>query len=152
MPDPVQDPGRACNWVQFARFPTFLRGRCSPSLLLFNEEVGETSFSILSRLVLGDTTKCSFKHIDLMYGLIHTYRANNADMAGVHTIILWVEIGQLGDIRTLLESTDIGYQNVQTFFWYKPDMNVVGPVFKRTPAVEVCLIGHRGLTSGYSST
>ena len=54
----------------------------SKSTAVFNEEVGETSFSILSRLVLGDTTKCSFEHIDLMYGLIHTYRANNADMTG----------------------------------------------------------------------
>ena len=34
----------------------------------------------MSRLVLGDTTKCSFKHMDTMYGLIHTYRVNNEDM------------------------------------------------------------------------
>ena len=74
-----------------------------------------------------------------------------ATQAAVNTIILWCEIGQLGDIRALLESQDVGYQNVQTFFWYKPDMNVVGPVFKRTPAVEVCLIGHRGPSSGYAT-
>ena len=55
-----------------------------------------------------------------------------ATKAAVWTIILWCEIGQVGEIRALLETPDIGYQNVQTFFWYKPDMNVVGPVFKRT--------------------
>ena len=74
-----------------------------------------------------------------------------ATKAAVWTIILWCEIGQVGEIRALLETPDIGYQNVQTFFWYKPDMNVVGPVFKRTPAVEVCLIGHRGPTNGYAT-
>ena len=52
----------------------------SKSTAVFNEEVGEHSFAILSRLVLGDTTKCSFKHMDTMYGLIHTYRVNNEDM------------------------------------------------------------------------
>jgi hypothetical protein len=51
------------------------------STAVYNEEVGEASFSILSRLVLGDTTKCSFSHMDIMYGLIHTYRANNSDMS-----------------------------------------------------------------------
>ena len=52
----------------------------SKSTAVFNEEVGEHSFSILSRLVLGDTTKCSFAHMDMMYALIHTYRANNEDI------------------------------------------------------------------------
>jgi hypothetical protein len=32
------------------------------SSAVFNEEVGENSFSVSSRLVLGDTTRCSFKH------------------------------------------------------------------------------------------
>ena len=62
----------------------------------------------------------------------------------VHTVILWVEMGQLGPVRALLESQDAGYTNVQALFWYKPDMNVVGPVYKRTPAVEVCLIALKG--------
>jgi hypothetical protein len=53
----------------------------SRSTAVFNEEVGEHSFSILSRLVLGDTTKCSFSHMDTMYGLIHTYRSNNDDIS-----------------------------------------------------------------------
>ena len=74
-----------------------------------------------------------------------------ATKAAVWTIILWCEIGQVGEIRAFLETPDIGYQNVQTFFWYKPDMNVVGPVFKRTPAVEVCVIGHRGPTNLYGT-
>lgn len=52
----------------------------SRSTAVYNEEVGEHSFSILSRLVLGDTTKCSFAHMDMMYALIHTYRANNEDI------------------------------------------------------------------------
>ena len=52
----------------------------SKSTAVYNEEIGEISFSILSRVVLGDTTKCSFKHMNILYGLIHTYRANNEDM------------------------------------------------------------------------
>ena len=46
------------SWQMFSR-----------STAVFNEEVGEHSFSILSRLVLGDTTKCSFAHMDTMYAL-----------------------------------------------------------------------------------
>jgi hypothetical protein len=56
-----------------------------------------------------------------------------ATQAAVHTLLVLSEIGQIGDIRDLLQSSDIGYQNVQTFFWYKPDMNVVGPFFKAHP-------------------
>jgi len=50
------------------------------STAVFNEEVGEHSFSILSRLVLGDTIKCSFEHMNLMYALVNTYRSNIEDM------------------------------------------------------------------------
>jgi hypothetical protein len=32
-----------------------------------------------------------------------------ASQAAVHTIIFWAEIGQVGEIRALLESPDIGY-------------------------------------------
>ena len=44
------------------------------SVAVFNEEVGEHSFSVLSRVVLGDNNKCSFKHMHYMYQMIHTYR------------------------------------------------------------------------------
>ena len=57
-----------------------------------------------------------------------------ATEANIHTIVMWVEIGQVGAIRGLLESQ--GYENVQPCFWYKVDMNVVGPVYKRTSAVK----------------
>ena len=69
----------------------------------------------------------------------------------VHTVILWVEMGQLGPVRALLESQDAGYTNVQALFWYKPDMNVVGPVYKRTPAVEVCLIALKGRVGDFGA-
>ena len=69
----------------------------------------------------------------------------------VHTVIMWVEMGQLGPVRALLESQDAGYTNVQALFWYKPDMNVVGPVYKRTPAVEVCLIALKGRVGDFGA-
>ena len=74
-----------------------------------------------------------------------------ATTAPVHTIIMWCEIGQLGAIRALLESPEHGYANVQPFFWYQPDKNVAGPVYRRTPSVEVCLIAHKGSPSGYGA-
>ena len=50
------------------------------STAVFNEEVGEHSFSILSRIVLGDTIKCSFSHMNKLYALVNAYRANIEDM------------------------------------------------------------------------
>ena len=50
------------------------------STAVFNEEVGEHSFSILSRIVLGDTIKCSFTHMNRLYALVNAYRANVDDM------------------------------------------------------------------------
>jgi hypothetical protein len=50
------------------------------STAVFNEEVGEHSFSILSRIVLGDTIKCSFTHMNRLYALVNAYRANIEDM------------------------------------------------------------------------
>ena len=50
------------------------------STAVFNEEVGEHSFSILSRIVLGDTIKCSFTHMNKLYALVNAYRTNIDDM------------------------------------------------------------------------
>ena len=44
----------------------------NPSCL--NEEPGETSFSVLSRCTVGDTTKHNFEHLSDMYSLLHVYR------------------------------------------------------------------------------
>jgi hypothetical protein len=74
-----------------------------------------------------------------------------ATSSPVHTVLLWVEIGQLGAVRAVLESPDAGYTNVQALFWYKPDMNVVGPVYRRTSAVEVCLIGLKGKAGDFGA-
>lgn len=55
---------------------------------LFSEETGEQAFSVLSRCVLGDTTKNKFEHLNSMYALIHSYLAvsddlrNDIDMQG----------------------------------------------------------------------
>ena len=43
----------------------------SKSTAVYNEEVGELSFSILSTY---------FTHMDRKHGIIHTYRTNNEDM------------------------------------------------------------------------
>ena len=74
-----------------------------------------------------------------------------ATNAPVHTIIMWVEIGQLGAIRALLQSPEQGYVNVQPVCWYQPDKNVAGPVYRRTPAVEVFLVAHKGPHSGFGA-
>ena len=45
------------------------------SASVFNEEVGEISLSVLSRVVLGDTLKSDFEHMSKLYLLQHQYRA-----------------------------------------------------------------------------
>ena len=53
-----------------------------PPLLIIgiNEEGGEVSFSVLSRLVVGDSTRGSFEHVDKYYSLLHLYRAVSSDI------------------------------------------------------------------------
>ena len=60
----------------------------------------------------------------------------------LHTVVMWVEIGQIGIVRGVLEAK--GYTNVQLMTWYKVGVNVVGPVFRLTPANEFCLIAYKG--------
>ena len=43
------------------------------SVSVYNEEAGESSFSVLSRVCLGDTLKSDFKHMDKMYQLTRQY-------------------------------------------------------------------------------
>ena len=43
------------------------------SISVFNEEAGETSFSRLAQVVLGDTLKADFEHMDKMYKLTREY-------------------------------------------------------------------------------
>jgi hypothetical protein len=43
------------------------------SVSVYNEEAGETSFSILSRVVLGDCLKSDFEHMDKQYKLTRQY-------------------------------------------------------------------------------
>ena len=43
------------------------------SVSVFNEEAGEMSFSVLSRVVLGDNLKMKFDHMDKMYKLTRAY-------------------------------------------------------------------------------
>ena len=62
--------------------------------------------------------------------------------APLYTVVMWVEIGQVGLVRKVLEAQ--GYVHIQVHFWYKSDMNIVGPVARLTPAVEVCVIAHKG--------
>ena len=46
----------------------------------FNEEGGEISFSVLSRCVLGDTTKMKFDHVSDLYMMQPVYREINIDI------------------------------------------------------------------------
>ena len=45
------------------------------SVSVFNEEAGEMSFSVLSRVVLGDNLKMKFEHMNKMYKLTRSYSA-----------------------------------------------------------------------------
>jgi hypothetical protein len=47
---------------------------------MFNEELGEISFSVLSRCVLGDNNKSDFEHMQKMYKLLPVYRELKDDM------------------------------------------------------------------------
>lgn len=47
---------------------------------MFNEELGEISFSVLSRCVLGDNNKSDFGHMQKMYKLLPVYRELRDDM------------------------------------------------------------------------
>ena len=51
------------------------------NICVLNEEVCEQSFAVLSRCTLGDTTVSKFKHLDMMYSLMHIYRQINSDVA-----------------------------------------------------------------------
>jgi hypothetical protein len=46
----------------------------------FNEEAGETSFSVLSRCCLGDTMKSKFEHLNKMYQMLSMHRELNAEV------------------------------------------------------------------------
>jgi hypothetical protein len=50
------------------------------SMSTYNEEAGEISFSLLSRIVLGDTQQRKFEHMDKCYKLVHMYGAVDRDL------------------------------------------------------------------------
>ena len=56
---------------------TILHKLMDADLSSFNEEPGEIAFSILNRLVLGDSMKSKFEHVNKIYKLISTYRNIN---------------------------------------------------------------------------
>ena len=62
--------------------------------------------------------------------------------APLYTVVMWVEIGQVGLVRKVLDAQ--GYVHIQVHFWYKSDQNMVGPVARMTSAVEVCVVAHKG--------
>ena len=47
---------------------------------MFNEELGELTFSILARSVLGDHTRYDFDHMDRLFRLLKVYRAVKSDV------------------------------------------------------------------------
>ena len=62
--------------------------------------------------------------------------------APLYTVVMWVELGQVGMVRRVLEAQ--GYVHIQCLHWYKSDQNMVGPVARMTSAVEVCVVAHKG--------
>ena len=59
---------------------------------IFNEELGETTFSMLSRCVLGDTVKDDFDHMNRMYSLLPIIRELKDDImedSGVSNSLSW---------------------------------------------------------------
>jgi hypothetical protein len=50
------------------------------SIAVFNEEAGELSFSVLSRVVLGDNMKANFQHMDKMYRLTRAYASTSDEI------------------------------------------------------------------------
>lgn len=47
---------------------------------IFNEEIGEITFSVLSRCVLGDTVKDNIQHMNRMFSLLPVYKAVTRDV------------------------------------------------------------------------
>ena len=52
----------------------------SSNISLFNEELGEMTFSILARCVLGDTARSQIEHMNDLYKLLPIYRAMKDDI------------------------------------------------------------------------
>jgi hypothetical protein len=50
------------------------------NMSIFNEELGELTFSILARSTLGDHTKDSFEHMDKLFKLLRVYRDVKSDV------------------------------------------------------------------------
>jgi hypothetical protein len=62
------------------------------NMSMVNEELGEMTFSVLSRCVLGDTLKSQFEHLSKMYTLLPVYREVKNDIRddnGVASTISW---------------------------------------------------------------
>ena len=62
------------------------------NMAIVNEELGEISFSMLSRCVLGDTVKDEFKHMSKMYSLLPIFRDIKYDVmadTNVSTSLTW---------------------------------------------------------------
>ena len=64
-----------CTWKMMAR-----------DMGVFNEEMGEITFSILSLVVRGDTQKSDFDHMNDMYSLLPLYRDIKEDVLTDHNV------------------------------------------------------------------
>ena len=54
----------------------------SSNISLFNEELGEMTFSLLARCVLGDTARTQIEHLNNLYKLLPIYRLIKDDIIG----------------------------------------------------------------------
>ena len=52
------------------------------NMCVFNEELGETYYSVLSRCVLGDNIKSDFDHMNKMFSLLPLYKNVKDDISG----------------------------------------------------------------------
>ena len=72
------------------------------NIAMFNEELGELTFSILARSVLADHTRDDFAHMDRLFRLLRVYRDVKgdvvADTSGAANSLNWRhKINKLGD-------------------------------------------------------
>ena len=76
-------------WKKVSHYPMAM---LSNNTGIFNEELGEISFSILARAVLGDSVKDNFEHMSRVYRLLPVYRDLKNDVfsdQAVSTSLSW---------------------------------------------------------------
>lgn len=114
---------------------------------IYNEELGEIGFSILSRVVLGDHCKNDFEHMDRMYKLLPVYRDLKNEVLkdnAVSTSLSWRhKIDCQGDevqAATVFFKKSIRLIQHNTFRSYSHDMRTYSTAITATSAMSATTI------------